>query len=196
MSKITKVILVALIIGLTIGTGVSVYNGYADERIIHGKYNASITITTGADGKIVNYIRPPIYGTQDFESYRAERIAYLKDSASKNPETVGWTTISFNPSISTGQLEMLKNKYSLKLTDIMGEASGTFQNDTGKGAGGVAVNVQAMGEKLEWFSKVYYVIARAPTKDLGSLSEEPNVILVDLNTDAELHESVFVPNEK
>ncbi|NJD78075.1 MAG: hypothetical protein FIB08_13455 [Candidatus Methanoperedens sp.] len=198
MSKINNIILALLTIGLTIGAGISVNNRhvdeyeYPDERTILGRYNTSISIITGTDGRIITDTSPPIYGTQDFEAYRSERLAFLKDSAGRNPGTTGWATISFSD-ISTGEFEILKNKYSLKLLDISGAASGTFQNEIGQNATGVAVNVEEMGEKLECFSKIYYVSAKASLADLDRLSGEPDVILVDLNIDSERHGPVYIP---
>lgn len=188
MNKTTKVILIGLMIGLVIGTGYAI----SSDSITLGKNNVFVESVLGIDGKPLTFIKPPTYGTPEFEAYKAERVADLRNSAQKNPKTIAWATINFND-ISPSELETLKNKYSLKLLDISGAASGTFQSEIRKDATAVAVNVEELGEKPEWFSKVYYVTAKASVVDLDKLSEEPNVILVDLNINGEIHRPVYVP---
>lgn len=193
MNNINKIIIVALIIGLTIGAGYTAYSQQIDHAA-QGKYNITIQTGLGKNGEILNIIKAPIYGTQDFELYKAERIALLKTTASNNPERIGWATITFKDDISTSDLKNLKNKYSLKLVAISGAASETFQNETGKGPGGIGIDVEVMGsEKLEWFSKIHYIEARTSMADLDKLSVEPNVILVDLNIDGEIHGPPYIP---
>lgn len=188
MNKITKVILISLIIGLLIGTGYAI----SSDSIRLGKNNVFVETVTGIDGKPVTFIKPPTYGTSEFEAYKAERGADLKNSAQKSPKTIVWATINFND-ISPSELERLKTKYSLMLMDISGAASETFQSEVRKDATAVAVDVEELGEKPEWFSKVYYVTARASVIDLDKLSVEPNVILVDLNINGEIHRPVYIP---
>lgn len=187
-----KLVLVALIIGITIGAGYAAYSQQI-EHIARGKYNTTIQTGLGKNGEILNIIKAPIYGTQDFELYKAERIAVLNIAARNNPEKIGWATITFKD-ISISEFKGLKNKYSLKLVVISGTASETYQNEMGKGPGGIGIDVEVMGsEKLEWFSKIGYIEARTSMSDLDKLSVEPNVILVDLNTDGELHGPPYIP---
>lgn len=150
--------------------GYTAYSQQITDHVKQGKYNTTIQTGMGKNGEILNIIKTPIYGTQDFELYKAERIALLKTTASNNPERIGWATITFKDDISTSDLKNLKNKYSLKLVAISGAASETFQSETGKGPGGVGIDVEVMGsEKLEWFSKIHYIICK---QELVFISEK------------------------
>lgn len=159
------------------------------ETISTGKYNITVQKDLGHDGWIASYITPPSYGTRDFEAYKVERVALLKVAAQKNPEKIAWATISFNR-LNTSRLEVFKNKYSLKFLGISGSASNNFENDSDASA--IGINAELLGDNLDLFSRIYNVDAKATLNDLYRLSKEPDVILVDLNIDGEIHGPVYI----
>ncbi|HEY9207080.1 MAG TPA: hypothetical protein VIO58_14295 [Candidatus Methanoperedens sp.] len=190
MNKIgTKTILIALIIGLTAGAGFAIYSNkvtsqQATDYVTLGKHNITIQRAVGQNGEIITLIGAPAYGTQDFEAYKAERMSILKEAARKDPYKIAWATITFK-GIRAGELGILKTKYSLKFLDISGSASNNLENDSD--ASGIGINAELVGENLELFSRIYYVSVKATLVDLDWIAGEPDVILVDLNTEHEIH---------
>lgn len=196
-----RALLLALMFGLIIGTVYSLYQPRAQnypqpaseqpvEGMAIGRHNTTIGTVLGANGTDLTYIRPPAYGTPDFEGYKAERVAILNAAAIDSPGMIVEATITFYPAARTDELESYKNKYSLKLLGITGSSSGTLNYSE---APVLNVNDELIGEKLSLFSRIYNAKAKAAIFDLENLSREPDVILVDLNIDNETHAPVLVP---
>jgi hypothetical protein len=172
-----RVLLLALIIGLVIGTVYSLhsqqieYASTASEQIIEGgtlgKFNTSVSEVLGQNGELLTYIRPPSYGTLDFQAYRAERIRSLRTAAGEAPERNIEATITFYPAVRTNELELYKNKYSLKLIGITGSSSGTLNYSE---APVISVNFELIGEKLNLFSRIHDAKAKGALFDLENLS--------------------------
>ncbi len=195
MNKIgAKSISIALTIGLAAGAVFALYSSQipsqqATDYVTLGKYNTTIERVVGQNGEIITLIVAPAYGTQDFEAYKAERMSFLKETARKDPYIIAWATITFK-GIRAEELGILKTKYSLKLLDISGSASNNLENDSD--ASGIGINAELVGENLELFSRIHYVSAKAALVDLDWIAGEPGVILVDLNTENEIHGPPFI----
>lgn len=195
-----RVILLSLIFGLIIGfyfLHSQQVTGYKDpvheqvrEEETKGRYNTTTSTVLGENGELLTYIRPPTYGTADFEAYKAERETVLKVTAGAHPERTVEATITFYPTIRTSELEVFKNKYSLKLLRITGSASGSLNYSE---APVLMVSDDSIGERLGLFSRIHDTKVKAAVFDFEKLAEEPDVILVDLNINGETHAPVFIP---
>lgn len=103
----------------------------------------------------------------DFQAYRAERIRSLRTAAGEAPERNIEATITFYPAVRTNELELYKNKYSLKLIGITGSSSGTLNYSE---APVISVNFELIGEKLNLFSRIHDAKAKGALFDLENLS--------------------------